>query len=466
MRIVRALCLAVLAAGGGQPAFAAGAAGAAPGGFLSLDEVVARALADSPGARDIAAGVELAGLDLERARADYRFRPYAFLNTDARSGADTGSTFRAGVSRRFASGSRWTLGASNTTFGDSYLSEVAVGYTLPIFQNPLTSGRFALDDAELGFRTRELQAVLAAEDLVLQAITAYYELALAENSIEVAEGATALAERLARATEIRLRAGRSSQLDRQLAELRVAESRQREAAAAAARAAARNRLAALLGYGHDDPFAVDPEIPVATDSDTALLEEEPLVELALRERRDFLALQADSELAARKVAARMPRLPGIDVTLQYALVGEGTSFSESSNLNDGRLGVGIAVDLAGKGSQAEESRRSLLQYQSRRRALDRLEADIRNDVQSSLFGVRDAAARLRLARQTRVLAQQQLRLAENLYAKGTGTTEDMLERQQGLLDARQGELGARAQLLLANYRLQAATGRLLDQWQP
>jgi outer membrane protein TolC len=190
------------------------------------------------------------------------------------------------------------------------------------------------------------------------------------------------------------------------------------------------------------------------------------VELALRERRDFLALQADSELAARKVAARMPRLPGIDVTLQYALVGEGTSFSESSNLNDGRLGVGIAVDLAGKGSQAEESRRSLLQYQSRRRALDRLEADIRNDVQSSLFGVRDAAARLRLARQTRVLAQQQLRLAENLYAKGTGTTEDMLERQQGLLDARQGELGARAQLLLANYRLQAATGRLLDQWQP
>lgn len=444
--------------------------GAVPGSVaaaipLSLDEVVRRVLRSSPAAQEIAGNVELAALDLERARTEYRFRPYAFVNTDARSGAELGQTFRAGVTRRLAGGSRWTFGASNASFGDSNLSELTVGYTLPLFQDPVSSGRFSRDDAELGFRTRHLQAVIATEDLVLQTIALYYEVALAAGSVQVAEGATALAERLERATAIRVRSGRSSELDRQLAGLRVAESRQHERAANAALTAAENRLRILLGLPRDTPVVVEADIPLTADGGTALLDETALAERALSRRNDIRALQEETALARTKAATPRTRFPGLNLSLQYALVGEGTSFSESSNLDEGRFGLGLAVDLARQGSLDEESRRLYLQYQSRRRALERLEAEVQAEVEAGLFTVRDAAARLRLARQNRILNQQQLRLAETLYEQGTGTTEDMLERQQRLAEARQQELAARVQVLMANYRLLAATGSLLEQWQ-
>lgn len=435
-----------------------------PALLLTLDEAIGRALVASPLVADLRGDLELAALELQRAQSAYKTKAYLFGNSDARVGADVGASLRAGVTRRMLGGSRWSMGVNQASFGDSYLSEVNVGYTLPLFQNPLSNGRFALDEAEIGYRQRQGQTKLGIEELVLEVVNAYYALALAGTDIQVAEGATALAERLERATTIRVRSGQSSQLDLQLARLRVAQNRQRRQAAVAAEANAANRLRLVLGIPFDQALMVDDEIPLPVGAGTSLLTTASLEALALERREELLSLREQVTLAQRKVAEKGSRFPSMDVTVQYALVGEGSSFSESSNLNDSRLGIGVAFDMTSQGELVTEQRRLYLRFQASARALDRLEGEIRSEVQAALYELRDAEAQLALTRQDRGLAQQQLRLAEILYTKGTATTEEMLERQQSLSDARQQELAARVRLLLASYRLERATGSLLERW--
>jgi outer membrane protein TolC len=155
----------------------------------------------------------------------------------------------------------------------------------------------------------------------------------------------------------------------------------------------------------------------------------------------------------------------MDVTLQYSLVGEGDNFDSSMELDETRIGVGLAMDFNIAGAVNDEPRRLAIAYRGRERAYQRLQSEIRTEVRSATFALREKAAELGLAREGLVIAQQQYRFAELRYAKGTAGTEEVLEKEQELSDARQRELAARVEYLVSSYDVQRASGTLAEQWQ-
>lgn len=434
---------------------------------LGLSDAITRALANNYDYLNLLSSIEGAELDLEDARATFRRQFYTRIDSDARVGAELGSTFRSGVQQRMESGQSWNLEFYNSEFGGDSLSELRLSYTLPIFEDPLADGVLDLRRAELDYEHRERLARVGSEELIAEVSSQYYRTVMANDNLGSMQGEVRYAEALARATRVRERNGRSSQLDVSAADLRVAQANQRWNSARAALLSSDNRLKILLGMGIDDPLVLESELPAVSSPDRFDEDPEELEALALANRAELLRLGEEMDLARRKLSTEPEsRMPGLDVTLQYSRVGRGEGFSDSIELDENRFGIGVSMDMDVNGRRDIAYRRIALFYKTKRRAYDRLAEDIRADVRRAVLARQERSSELVLARGGRDLAEQRFRQAELLYNSGRSSTEDMLEREQALSEARKQERQARVDFLLAELELQRVSGTLADRWVP
>lgn len=432
---------------------------------LTLNDAVRQALQGNHQYRSLLNSVQVAELDYEQARSAFKTKLKSSLNSDARSGAEVGSSYRLGLSKQNESGSAFGVGLINSTFGDDSLSELRFSYTLPFFQNPIKSGKFQSDRAELDFRHRERMASIGAEELVLQVVQSYYDVALAINQMAVSDGEFLVAKRLEHATRIRARTGKSSDLDLQWASLRVAQAQQARRVSELQKIKAENALKLLLGVDIETLIEIDREIPPVEDPDLLIMSAQAVEAIAMERRAELIGLGEDLDLARRKVrSSSQKRVPNFDVSLQYSLLGDGDGFSDSLSFNDTRFGVGVSMDFDLMGSPNQEYRRLTLFYDDKRRAYEQLEADIRADVRDAVFAMQDSAGQLALARESVRLSEQQFRLTELKYRGGSASTLEVLEAQQEQSDTRHRELAARVRFLQSTYRVQMVSGTLLERW--
>ncbi len=431
----------------------------------SLREAVDQALLANHQYRNLLNSVEVAELDYDKARAVFRTKLKGNLNSDARNGADVGSIYNLALQKRNMSGSAYGAGVYHSTFGVKELSEIRFSYTLPFFQNPLTTGKFDANRAELDYRHRERMAKIGAEELVLDVVTTYYRLSLTDNQIDVAQGEVTVAQRLLQATRIRTKTGRSSEIDLQRADLRVSQAEQRRDTARFQKLKAQNELRLVLGLDMDEPMAVKQEIPPVSHPELMLMTTAEVEAMAIRNRAELIGLGEDLELARRKLAsAPTKRKPGLAVSLQYALIGEGTTFSDSVSFDDSRVGIGITMDVDLLGNPDQQHRRLALFFDSTRRSYERLEGRIRTAVADAVFTMQNDARQLALARQSLTLGEKQFRLMALKYRGGSASTQEVLEAEQELSDARYVELTSRVNYLLSNYRVRLVAGTLLEDW--
>lgn len=448
---------------------AAAAAGPAPpaGSGLSLDTAIGRSLEHNYEYLSLLNNVALADLDLEDVRSNFRTRFFMNVDSQARIGSELGSNFRTGMGRKLESGSRWQVQFYNSDFSGNNLSELQFSYSLPFFSDPLQSGVLELRRAELDLQHRQRLVQVGAEELIMQVITDYYGAVLGRSAVAAAEGETGLAGSLLEATRIRARTGHSSPLDSRAAQLRVAQARQRWNTARAASLQADNRLRRTLGMGVDEPLELTSSLPPVAETQPAPADPEDLERRALAHRAELLRLGEELDLARRKLRTEpASRLPGFDVVLQFSRVGQGATLSDSMSLDENRIGVGVSMDIDVDGRRDQVYRRLTLFYREKQRAYDRLEQDVRAEVRAAVIDLQDKAGALALARDGVDLAEQRFRLAELRYRGGSSSTEEILEREQALSEARQQERTARAAYLVASREIDRVTGTLADRWQP
>ncbi|MGI9342049.1 MAG: TolC family protein [Gammaproteobacteria bacterium] len=432
--------------------------------MYSLQDAIDQAMLKNHQFRSLVNGVEVAGLDYEMARSVFKTKLRGQMNSDARNGADIGSTYNLGLSKRNESGSAYGVGLYYSQFGFKELSELRFSYTLPFFQNPVTSGKFDSDKASLDFRHRERMAKIGAEELVLKVVSAYYRHSLAGDQADVAAGEVAIVRKLQQATRIRAKTGRSSEMDVQWADLRVGQAEQRREMAKFQRAKSENDLKLLLGLELDESIVIDEDIPPVANPDLMLMSAAEVEELALKNRAELIGLGEDLDLARRKLrASPSKRMPGFDVSLQYAVVGEGTTFSDSLQFDDTRVGLGISMDVDLMGNPDQTYRRLALFYDDKRRGYEQLEGEIRASVKDAVFRMQDEGGKLRLARQSLKLAEQQFKMMELKYRAGSASTQEMLEAEQAMSDARYTEMTSRVDFLLSSYRVRLVAGTLMDE---
>src|SRR5574340_889959 len=180
----------------------------------------------------------------------------------------------------------------------------------------------------------------------------------------------------------------------------------------------------------------------------------------------FPSLDAVVSLANNGLAGQpndLPVLPGrTRFQNPFFLGGYGAVLGQlfARNFPDYSLGLQLNVPLANRAAQADmiNDQLALRQQQLQKQ---RLENQVRVDVQNAVIGVQQARARYQAAGKARVLQEQTVDAEEKKLALGASTVYNVILAQRDLANARSVELAAMSNYSKAKVELDRATGQTL-----
>ena len=459
---------------------------------LSLDEAVEIALAQN---LDIA--VERLGpqaTDFQLAGLRNLYRPLASsslgqrsqvnpptnqLNGGQRVTNDT-TTYNFGVTQELP----WGGGNFALTFNNSRLStsNLFANYN-PTFTSTLTATfiqpllrDFGIDNNRQQLFIAQINRDIAEESLratVAQTIAnvrnAYWELAYARATVDVAQRSLDLAQKLVEDNQARVEVGTLAPIDVVQAEAEAANRRQTLATAEATLATAQLTLKRLLVTGTSDPLwsqelrATD--LPQLT---TPPLDVEAAVRNALDRRTDLAT--ARKNLDSNDVSLRFWRnqtRPALDLQVNYGAQGiGGTQFiRQGTGLGSTIIGeipggytdalsilrnrdfptwnaaLTVSYPIGGNNADGQYARTRVLRTQQSTR-LRALELQVATEVTNAALQVQANLRRVDAARAARALAERQLEAEQSKFEVGLSTNFFVVQSQRDLADAQNAELRA------------------------
>jgi outer membrane protein TolC len=191
------------------------------------------------------------------------------------------------------------------------------------------------------------------------------------------------------------------------------------------------------------------------------------VDVAAKNRPELAQRRLDVESAGLEVKiAKTNRLPELDTTFTYGLVGQQAAYSEtlnqvfSANVPAWTAGLNLTWAPLMHGARAQLD--SLRATESARKTqLDQAHLDLYSELRDDLRTLELAARQVRAAGKFRDLARQALDAEERKFLNGTSSNFFIAQRQADLATAQQQELAALIGHRKASTSLDAAMGVLL-----
>ena len=337
------------------------------------------------------------------------------------------------------------------------------GLGLRLVQSVYEGGRMksALRSAKLTMQQAELRHQDVLLETVLLAETAYFDILLAAQQIDVQEASVKLLEQELNNTKRRFEAGVVPQFNVLRAEVEVANARPRLIRARNSHRIAKNNLANVLGY--DLPSSVWEDIPLNL---TTALEETPYkidlqnaLNQALTNRTDLAAnrkaLLAREEDVKFAKAANIPSLQGfVGYDVRNSILTDDISAEKHGWVAGAQVSWDIFDGLRTQG-RVEEARARVDQAEI---AIDELRRRIELDVRTAFSNFNEAREVLDSNRKVLEQAAEALRLATSRYSAGTGTQLDVLSAQTALTDARSTQVQALRDYQVAVARFERVVG--------
>ncbi|MGD8240396.1 MAG: TolC family protein [Armatimonadota bacterium] len=286
-------------------------------------------------------------------------------------------------------------------------------------------------------------------ELAAAAKAAYWSLALADRSIEIAATKVRQTEQVRDATQALLAAGAGMQIDVARADADVVAARQELTSARTTRQEANAELALLLGERPERQL-------IPTDAAAPAGEEPPpghqLQGVALARRPAVTRLEALAEAAEQGVKlARAERIPGLAIG--------------ATREDETRFGfLELSFPLIDLGSIRHGVRSAQWSAKAIRAELDVARQQIRTEVEVALTRLTDAQQRLDTITTDRLPRQQDLvTRIRGGYEQNALTLLDLLDAQRSLNDLRAEELAASQAYHTAAAGLERATGTALTE---
>jgi outer membrane protein len=320
-----------------------------------------------------------------------------------------------------------------------------------------TSGKISatIDAAAAGERGASAAEGRGIADLKLGVAEAYIEVFRARRALDVAESNVASLKAHADDVQVlydKQAVAQSDVLSAQVALANATQQRLRAANALRLSTAAYNRW---LGQ----PLERSPELdePSAAPSATVAEPLDQLIGEAIERRPEISAVSAQQD--GLEQAVRSERAQGLPQVVLHA------GYNHLDNLildreNFASIGIGFQWRLFDSGQLA--ARTSALR--SRARAAEQRLADLRSqvrlEVETEYYNREEAAARIRAAAAAVAQAEENLRMARELYSNGLGTNNQVLDAETLRVIATSNRDSANFDALIADYRLQRAVGAL------
>ena len=303
---------------------------------------------------------------------------------------------------------------------------------------------------------------------------AYWDLVFAQSSVDVAQRALTLAEKLVEDNQARVEVGTLAPLDIVQAQSEAATRRQNLAAAEATAQTAELALKRFIVSGTDDPLwrqTIRPvDLPALAPTPTDI---EGAVRNALGNRTDLI--NARKNLESNDITVKYfsnQSLPALDLNASYGSQGlGGTAIVRTGPLGNQTVsqiipgGYSDALSLLGRreyptwnvqltmsypigASQSEaQAARAKIQRQQAQTRLRSLEISVAAEVANAALTVQSNLKRVEAATAARELAQKRLEAEQSKFDVGMSTNFFVVQAQRDLRDAQNTELRA-----LADYR--------------
>lgn len=350
--------------------------------------------------------------------------------------------------------------------GDRPVSSAQLQATLPIY----TGGRIdaGIDQAQAGILAADAQFDGAAQDLILNVVTAYVDVIRDREAIRIRANSVALLEEQLRAATDRFEVGFATRTDVKQAEARVQGARASLAGAEAQLEASLSIYEVFVGQSAGDLVDVQ-AVPALPET------YELALQTALAENPDLKALRQAERVAEQGVrSAKGETKPSVSIVgtagVQETYGIEATAISPTmgiitlpdDNYRDTNLSVfaRASVPLFQGGVLRSRIRAARLERDQARLQTVNAERQVTASVAQAWYG--NIAAE-----QSIIASERQVEAAEIAYegaqeelSVGTRTTLDVLDQEQQLLEARLGLINAERDAFVAAHQLMRAMGSL------
>ena len=322
--------------------------------------------------------------------------------------------------------------------------------------------------ADFAFSEATIRAQLAAEDMIREVVSGYWELAYASNEVDIRAESLALAEAQEKLTREELRAGKASQnaVNAVIYEIAVRKEAQLRAMLDAEKKSLDLRRKVGLGLGRREVLMRPGEVFEIGESEWDI--EETLAQSRKANRKlATIALQkkiADIDVKVAKDAT----LPQVDVSLSGGLIGGGDTTSKSFSSLGGAEGFEVMAGLQVQFELSGAAKSNHTAALAKRRRLDVDRADIERqidaEVVSAVKAVTFARTRVMLSDKAITVGEDNLKAERLSFLNGKATNYNVMQRQTEVIEARLRRGRAVADYHIAVAQLQYLSGTLLEQY--
>jgi outer membrane protein len=339
------------------------------------------------------------------------------------------------------------------------------GLTLvqPLFraQNWLSYTESELQAAQAGMQFR-----IAEQDLILRVAKAYFDVLIAQDSVQLAETQkAAISEQLAQAKR-NFEVGTATVTDTLEAQARYDLTASQEIAAQNDLDIKRSALQQLINSPPQDlkPLGKEfkPEPPQPADMSKWLdAAQQTNLELAIAQKNDQIA---EDEVARNRAG----HYPTVDLVANYAQINSsassfGGNLAIASNNTARSIGVQLNIPLYEGGLVNSKTREAAANRERARQDLENARRNVEHQTRQAYLGVVSGMSQVQALQQALASSESLLEASKLGHEVGVRTNLDVLNAQQQLYSTRRDFYQAQYNYLVSELQLKAAAGSLKEE---
>ena len=366
--------------------------------------------------------------------------------------------------------------SANSTFNDNSIQYRGTSPFLPSGTNRYNSSGYGVNLVQPLFRQQnwlayteaQLQVVQsdaqfrsAEQDLILRVAQAYFDILMAQDSVQLAEAQkTAISEQLEQARR-NFEVGASTITDTYEAQARHDLVSAQEIAAQSNLEIKKRTLQQLTNAMPGNLRQLDPQFKPEMLQPAEM---EKWVDEAQQHNMQLVVAQAASELAEKEVARnRAGHYPTIDLVANYSEnYADGGNMGLGSDSHATAIGVQLNVPLFQGGAIQSRLREAEANRDRAREELENARRNVALQARQAYLGVVNGIAQVKALQQALKSSESVLEASKLGHEVGVRTNLDVLNAQQQLYSTRRDLYQAEYNYLLSQLRLKAATGTLAE----
>lgn len=349
-------------------------------------------------------------------------------------------------------------GATFFPGGNQRYNSHGYGVTLvqPLFRQ---QNWMVYSESELQVAQTEAQFRSAEQDLVLRVAQAYFDVLIAQESVQLAEAQkTAISEQLAQAKR-NFEVGSATITDTHEAQARHDLTSAQEIAARNNLEIKRSALQQLINAQPQDIKPLGKQFKLEAPQPAEM---EKWVNDAQLNSPQLAIAQAGAQLAEKEVSRNLGgHLPTVDLVANYSKnYANGSSFGVGSDSTNKSVGVQLNLPIFQGGATNSKWREANANSERARQELENARRSVASQTRQAYLGVVSGISQVQALQQALTSSESVLEASRLGQEVGVRTNLDVLNAQQQLYATRRDLYQAEYNYLLSQLRLKAAVGSL------